>query len=163
MGRPFHLVKRPSSRSDHYVCARVLFINHMPLPRRNAQRPPYALFLEVADPLPVSAHSTGLARQDLRLEKVAFTPKRKKNNTPGSLKNIPAVGFRPVYRKKTTSSVLTQGTSHQKTRAEQKHILGQFVNDCLTWLIGAISRRRLCGPTRAFILGFSSFPPHPSS
>lgn len=28
--------------------ARVLFINHMPLPRRNAQRPPYALFLEVA-------------------------------------------------------------------------------------------------------------------
>lgn len=45
-----------SSRSGECACARVFFINHMPLPpppapRRNAQRPPYALFLEVADPL----------------------------------------------------------------------------------------------------------------
>lgn len=62
--------KRPSSRSDHYVC--VLFINHMPLPRRNTQRPPYALFLEVAVPLPVSAHNTGLLRLDPRRQEDYF-------------------------------------------------------------------------------------------
>lgn len=84
------------------VCARVLFIKHMPLPRRNAQRPPYALFLEVADPFPVSAHSTGPAREHLRLEKIAFTPEREQKEymskiTPRNLwKNTSAVGFRPV-------------------------------------------------------------------
>lgn len=93
--RPFHLVISPagrdgegvgvvaSSRSGKCACARVFFINHMPPPtpplyptRRKAQRPPYALFLEVADPLARSlaaslAHS---ARRRLAVQGFFFEP-----------------------------------------------------------------------------------------
>lgn len=140
------------------VCACVIYQPHATAPPKRTKTTLCAILRSGRSfPSLCAQHRAGALRFTPREARVHARKRTKrihvKNNTPESFKKHLSCRVSPrLKEKKTASSVLTRGTSHQKTRAEQKHILGQFVNDCLTWLIGAISRRRLCGPTRAFIL-----------